>query len=500
LDQPAAAPVVDHPRRWLALGVLAAAQLMVVLDGTVVNVAMPTVQRALGISDADRQWAFTAYTLAFGGLLLLGGRVADYWGRRRAFVAGAVGFAAASALGGLATSGGTLFAARALQGGFGALLVPAAGSTLAVLFHRPGERARAYAVYGAVAASGSVLGLLVGGLLTEYASWRWCLLVNVPVAALVVAAAAVLLPAGRSGGGHRYDLPGAVLVTAGLVAVVYGAGHAADHGWASTTTVASIAGGLALLAAFVAVESRAAGPLLPLRIVLDRDRGGAYLVSVLSAAGVTAAFLFLTYYFQVVLSYGPVRAGLAVLPVTAGVLLAAATVGRLLPVVGSRAALTCGGLAAAVASGWLTRIDVRGAYASHVLPPAVLLGVGFGLLIVPISELVTRGVRAEAGVASGVFMTAQQVGAALGTALLNTVCTSAAAGYLARRPADPLRALVHGYATAFWWGAALLATAAVVAATLLRPRTPTPAAPAAPAPTATAPTATAPAAPTAPAR
>jgi MFS family permease len=351
---------------------------------------------------------------------------------------------------------------------FGALLVPAAGSLLTVLFSRPAERARAFAVYGAVAGSGSAIGLLVGGLLTEYANWRWCLLVNVPVAAAVVAAVA-LVPASRAAGGARYDLPGAVLGTAGLVAVVYGAGHAAEHGWTSGGTVAAGLVGAALLAAFAAVEARSAHPLLPVRIVLDRNRGGAYLASVLSAAGVLATFLFLTYYFQVVLGYGPVRAGLGALPITAGVLLAAAAAGRLMPLVGARPLIRYGALTAAAASLWLTRVGVSTGYLTHVLPAAVALGIGFGLVIVPLSNLALLGVPPrDAGAASAVFNATQQVGGSLGTAVLNTVCTVAVAGYLADHPAAVRPALVHGYTTAFWWGAALLLASAVAVSALLR--------------------------------
>lgn len=305
---PGATAASAHPRRWVALAIIAFAQLMVVLDATIVNIALPNAQVDLNISDADRQWVVTAYTLAFGGLLLLGGRIADYWGRKRTFLVGMVGFALASALGGLAGSGGLLFAARALQGAFGALLAPAALALLTVLFTETKERAKAFAVYGAISGGGAAVGLLLGGVLTEYANWRWCLLVNIPVAIIALAAAIPLVPESRAHGDTRYDVPGAVVVTAGLVSLVYGFTKAAEDGWDATATLAFIAAGVILLAVFVVIELRSSHPLLPMRILLDRNRGGAYIVSTLVGAGLFGAFLFLAFYFQVVLQYTPLEA------------------------------------------------------------------------------------------------------------------------------------------------------------------------------------------------
>ncbi|MEY2432506.1 MAG: hypothetical protein QOC92_2231, partial [Acidimicrobiaceae bacterium] len=287
-------------RRWWALAVIALAQLMVVLDGTVVTIALPSAQRALHLSNADRQWAITAYTLAFGGLLLLGGRVSDYVGRKRTFLIGLLGFAAASALGGAAQNGATLFGARAIQGLFAALLAPAALSLLSVTFTGAKERSRAFAVYGAISGGGAAIGLILGGALTEYASWRWCLLINVPIAILAMVAGTILLTESKSGGKSSYDLPGAILGTAGLVALVYGFDEAAKTGvgWLSVATISYLGGALILLAAFVLVELRSAKPMLPMRIVLDRNRGGSYLASLLLFAGLFAMFLFLSYYFQ----------------------------------------------------------------------------------------------------------------------------------------------------------------------------------------------------------
>src|SRR5262245_23757281 len=294
---------------------------MVVLDATIVNIALPQAQHALGITDANRQWVVTAYTLTFGGLLLLGGRIADYWGRKRTFLLGIIGFALASGLGGLANDGITLFAARALQGGFGALLAPASLALLTILFTDAKERAKAFGVYGAIAGGGAAVGLLLGGVLTEYANWRWCLLVNIPIALIAGAFGLRLVGESRAAGNTRYDVPGAALVTVGLAGLVYGCTHAAEKGWGDAVTIGFLAGSVALLVGFVVVELRSSHPLLPLRIVLDRTRGGAYVASMLTGAGLIGASLFLSFYFQGILGYQPIQAGLASLPMPFGILL-----------------------------------------------------------------------------------------------------------------------------------------------------------------------------------
>jgi MFS family permease len=290
----AAAP--SDPKRWIALGVIAVSQLMVVLDASIVNIALPDAQKSLGISDVNRQWVITAYTLAFGGLLLLGGRIADYVGRKRIFIIGLIGFAAASALGGVAQDQAMLFGARALQGAFAAVLAPAALSLVTVTFTETRERARAFAVYGAISGGGAAIGLIVGGILTQYASWRWCLLVNVPIAAAAAAAALVYVRESKAHGDTKYDIPGAVLVTGGLVSLVYGFTEAAKTGvgWGAASTLGYLILAVVLLVGFVVVEARSANPLLPLRVVLDRNRGGSYLASLLVGAGLFAMFLFLT--------------------------------------------------------------------------------------------------------------------------------------------------------------------------------------------------------------
>ncbi|MER5336567.1 MFS transporter [Micromonospora sp. NPDC002717] len=456
----AEAAAAAHPRRWVALAVIAVAQLMVVLDATIVNIALPQAQADLAITDADRQWVVTAYTLTFGGLLLLGGRIADYWGRKRTFLVGMAGFALASAVGGLATSGGMLFVARALQGAFGALLAPASLALLTVMFTETRERAKAFAVYGAIAGGGSAVGLLLGGVLTEYANWRWCLLVNIPIAAVALAAAIPLVPESRAHGDTRYDVPGALVVTAGLVSLVYGFTRAARNGWGATATITLIVVGVALLASFVLIELRSRHPLLPMRILLDRNRGGAYLASTLIGAGLFGAFLFLAFYFQVVLRYTPLEAGLASLPVTAGVLLAAGGASQLLPRVGAKPLMLGGAALATLGMLVLTQIDVNTSFVTHLLPAQVVLGLGLGFTFVPLSSLALYAVpEHDAGAASATLNATQQIGGSLGTALLNTMYTSAVTGYLATRapgPATQVRALVHGYSVAFAWGAGLI--------------------------------------------
>jgi EmrB/QacA subfamily drug resistance transporter len=472
-----------NPRRWVALGVIAIAQLMVVLDATIVNIALPSAQKALDISDADRQWVITAYTLAFGGLLLLGGRIADYWGRKRTFMVGAVGFAAASALGGLAWNGETLFAARALQGAFGALLAPASLALLTVLFVEARERAKAFAVYGAIAGGGSAVGLLLGGVLTEYANWRWCLLVNIPIAILALVLAMPLVPESKATGDTTYDLPGAVVVTLGLASLVYGLTQAAkpDEGWDSPVTLGFMVGGLALLVIFVLIERRVRNPLLPLRVVMDRNRGGAYITSALVGAGLFGAFLFLTLYLQNVLRYTPLKAGFASLPVTVGVLISATLASNLLPRIGAKPLMVLGPVLAAIGMFWLSFVSLDTSFWGHLAPAQVLLGLGLGFTFVPLSSLALVGVpEHDAGAASAALNATQQVGGSLGTALLNTIATSAITAYVAanlssaKSPAEgqqvALLAQVDGYTHAFTWAAVIILAAAVVSAVFIQVR------------------------------
>src|SRR5271170_3274149 len=455
-------------RRWWILGVVGIAQLMVILDSTIVNIALPTAQHDLHFSNADRQWVVTAYSLAFGSLLLLGGRLSDLVGRRRMLIIGLTGFAAASALGGAATGFGMLVTGRAIQGAFGALLAPAALSTLAVTFSDPAERGKAFGVYGAIAGAGGAVGLLLGGFLTEYLSWRWCLYVNVVLAVFAVAGAVRLLARYPRDPSVHIDWPGTVLVGAGLVAVVYGFSEAETKSWSSPATLGLLAAGVVLLAAFVLVERRVQHPLLPLRIILNRFRGGAYLAIGLSAIGVFGIFLFLTYYLQLTLAYSPVKSGLAFLPMIAAIVVASTTSsGVLMPRVGPRPLIPTGLLLAAGGLALLAvHLSVRTSYLDWILPALVLVGAGLGLVFGCALNSATYGTRAaDAGVASALVNTNQQVGGSIGTALLNTLAASALASYVLAHGRGPLvlaQAAVHSYVVAFWVAAGILAASAVV--------------------------------------
>ncbi len=484
---PAEAP---DPKRWWALTVLAAAQLMIVLDASIVNIALPSAQTDLGISNADRQWVVTAYTLAFGALLLLGGRIADYTGRKRTFIIGLLGFAGASALGGVAATQELLFAARGLQGAFAALMAPAALSLVTVMFTEPKERAKAFGVFGALSGGGAAIGLIVGGVLTEYTSWRWCLGVNVPVAIIVALAAIPLVRESKAHGDTRYDIPGVLLATTGLFALVYGfteaarAAHPEDRtstavqGWGDPTTLTWLITAVVLLVAFVWWETRSKNPMLPLRIVLDRNRGGSYLVFLFVGAGLFAMFLFLTYYFQVNLGWSPLKSGFAVLPFSAGIIVTAGVVAQLLPRLGPKPIMMVGLAMAVVGMLILTTIGQDTAYWSHVLPAELLMSVGLAGVFIPASSTALFGVGShDAGVASAVLNTSQQIGGSLGTALLNTLFASAVTGYLAdnlKSPDDAAKlaplAFIHGYHVAFFWGAVLLACGWLVATLVITAR------------------------------
>jgi len=456
--------------RWVALAFIALAQLMVALDATIVSIALPSVQRALHFSDAQRQWVVTAYTLPFAGLLLLGGRIADSIGRKRAFLIGLAGFAAASALGGAAPDLRVLACARSLQGAFAALLSPTALSLLAVTFTEPRERAKAFAVYGGIAGSGGAVGLVLGGALTEMASWRWCLYVNVAVAVIAFLGARRVLGSAPGSGALRADVPGVLLVIGGLVAAVYGCTSALSAGWGSTNVLALFAVAFVLLALFVAQEARTANPLLPLHIVADRNRGGACLSAALAIVGMFGLFLLLTYYFQVVLHYTPVAAGLSFLPMTAASLFGATTLAsQLLPRVPPRALMAPGLLTAAIGMALLTRIHAESRYLTDILPAEVAVGLGIGCAMITAFSVATQGVSPrDAGVASASVNAAQQVGGSMGTALLNTIAAGASAGYAASRVSAPkLEILVHGYSTAAACASGILLAAAVIAAFMI---------------------------------
>jgi EmrB/QacA subfamily drug resistance transporter len=460
------------PKRFRALAVIAVAQLMVVLDASVVIIALPSAQRSLHISTANRQWMLTAYTLAFAGLLLLGGRIADYMGRKRMFIISLVGFAAASALGGLAPNAAMLFSARALQGAFAAVMAPSALSLLTVAFTEPKERARAFAVYGGIAGGGAAIGLILGGALTQYASWRWTLLINVPIAIVAAVAATRFVTESRNPVRHGYDIPGALTVTGGLLALVYAFTEAGLDGWASSTTLSFFAMAAVLLGAFVALEQRAEHPLLPLRIVLNRNRGGSFLASLLVGVAMLGTFLSLTYYFQGTLHYSAMKSGLAFVPFSMGIITGATLASRLLPRFGPRAIMMGGLTAAALGLGLFTMIDVHSAYVSVVLPAEVIVSLGMGLTFVVMSSTALFGVHPEdAGVASALVNTTQQTGSSMGAALINTIATSATVSYVAAHGtsrAAVAAGAIHGYTTAFTFSAIVLAVAAVTAFTLIR--------------------------------
>ena len=474
----AGAQTGDRP--WWTLTVLAISQLMVVLDVTIVNIALPSAQADLGFSTASRQWVITAYALAFGGLLVVGGRVGDRFGRRGAFLLGAAGFAAASAVGGLAINFGMLVAARALQGAFGALMAPAALSLLTVSFAGSTQRSKAFGVWSATSAAGGAIGLLLGGVLTEYLSWRWCLLVNVFFAAIVLVGGARLLPRSQDPSRPPINLVSAVVVSAGLFGVVYGLSKAESDGWDNWVTLGSLALGMVLLAAFFWLQTRIPEPLLPLRVLSDRLRSGALLAIFFTGGGMFGVFLFVTFYVQQVLGFSSVLTGVAFLPMV--VMLAAfAQVGtRVLVQTGPRPLVVLGAIGAAAAMAWFTRLDTTSSYAGAVLGPLMLFGLGCGLIFAAALSVATVGLRtADAGVGSALVSTAQQIGGAVGIALLSTAAATAAqnkaadllrAGHLLRpTPAVAAQAAIAAYQTAFWWASGMFVAAALLCALVLPP-------------------------------
>ncbi|CCF64928.1 MFS transporter [Nocardia cyriacigeorgica] len=470
----------SHALRWWVLAVLGVAQLMVVLDATVVNIALPEAQRDLGFGDADRQWVITGYALAFGSLLLLGGRLSDLFGRRNTFIVGLIGFSVASAVGGAATNFEMLVGARIGQGVFGALLAPAALSLLTVTFTEPSERAKAFGIFGAVAGTGGAIGLLLGGVLTEWASWRWVMFVNLAFAAVALVGAVLLLAKHTVTERPKLDIPGTIVVTAALFGIVYGFSHAETDGWTNPVTLAFLFGGAALLAVFVWLETRVANPLLPLRVVLDRTRGGSFITVFVMGIGMFAIFLFLTYYMQLSLGYSPITTGVAFLPMVAAMIVSSTTTpSLLLPKLGPKIVVSAGFLIAAAGMAWLTRIGLDTGYTTHILPGLILMGLGLGGAMATAFQGATAGVHHEdAGVASATINTSQQVGGSIGTALLSTIAASAASDYMVGRTPDQLtvaQAAIESYTTSFWWATAIFVIGAVVTGVLLPNTAPAPA-------------------------
>ena len=452
----------DH--RWLILVIVAIAQLMVVLDATIVNIALPSAQHALGFANSDRQWVVTAYALAFGSLLLLGGRIGDMFSRKWVFITGLAGFAVSSALGGAAVSFGMLVTARTLQGVFGAILAPAALGTLISTFRDPRERGKAFGVFGSVAGGGGAVGLILGGVLTQYLSWRYTLYVNLVFAALAIGGALVYMRSNRPATRPRMDWPGTLLASAGFFCIVFGFSHAETAGWAASLTIGSLVLGVALLAAFGFAEQRVSHPLLPLRVILDRTRGGAYVSVGVAGISIFGVFLFLTYYLQTVF-----------LPMIGCILVSSNTSSIVaLPRLGPRVLITSGMLCGVAAMAYLTRLTVTSSYASAVLPALLVLGLGFGMIISPAINTATAGVqRQDSGVASALVNTMQQVGGSIGTAALSTIALTATAHYLIAHHTGRLAlatAATHGYTMAFTISAALFGVGTVLAVVLLPSR------------------------------
>ncbi len=463
----------NHNKRWWILAVLGVAQLMVILDNTIVNIALPTAQHDLGFSNADRQWIVTAYSLAFGSLLLLGGRIGDIIGRKRALLIGLVGFAVASAVGGAAVGFPMLVIARTVQGAFGALLAPSVLALLTTTFSDPGERGKAFGIYGGIAGAGGAIGLLLGGILTSYASWRWTLFVNLAFAAIAATGALLWLKNDKAADHDPLDLTGLTLVTGGLFSLVFGLSHAETTAWSNPYTIGFLILGVVLLALFAYFETRAKYPLLPLHIVLSRTRGGSMLAMLFASIGIFGVFLFLTYYLQGTLGFSPVKTGLAFLPMVAALATMAQVSNRvLLPKFGPKPIVPVGLLCAAVALYGLHLVSLHSAYVSHVLPYIILLGFGFGLSLAPSFSTGTLGLAPhDAGVGSASLNTSQQVGGSIGTALLNTLAAGAAAAYLVGRAVTPQNlkmAALHSYTTAFLWSSLIFVVGAVVAGLVLR--------------------------------
>jgi EmrB/QacA subfamily drug resistance transporter len=457
------------PDRWRTLFVVAISQLMLVLDGSIMNIAIPRAQADLMISDANRQWIITAYTLAFGSLLLFGGRIGDYVGRKKIFIIGLLGFAGASALGGIAANQEMLYSSRALQGVFGALLAPAALAIISETFTVPAERAKAFGVFGAISGGGAAIGLIAGGALTEFFSWRWCLGVNTPIAIIAAILAFKFVHESKADGDKTYDVPGVVTATAGLFSLTYGFNEAATKGWSATSTLSFLAISILLLISFVAIESKVANPMMPLRVVTERNRGGSYLGSLIVGAGLFSMFLFLGLYLQNILGFSPLKSGFAFLPFTAGIIFGAGIASQLLPKFGPKPLMVPGLISASIGLLLLTRITPETAYATHVVPSLLIMSFGMALVFIPLTSTSLHGISGrDTGVASAMVNTSQQIGGSLGTALLSTIAVTASSNY---EKANSVAqgdmvggafAATHGFTVAFQFSAAFLFIGAIV--------------------------------------
>ena len=453
VDTKSAIQLKSPPRNLnLALIVIALAQLMVVLDVAIVNVALPSIQRELHFAATDLEWVVNAYAIAFGGLLLFGGRTGDLFGRRRMFIIGALMFTAGSMAGGLATSSTFLIAARAAQGVGAAILAPTALSLLAATFRQGAQRNRALGVYSAVSAGGGGIGLLMGGVITNYLSWRWIMFVNVPIGLLLAFAAPRVLIRGEGKPG-RLDLPGALTVTAGVSLLVYGLARVATHDWSDNVTRAVLAIAVTLLVTFVALESRGRHPLMPLRIFANRNRSGAYGLSLAIGAALSGMLFLLTLFMQNVLGFSPLQAGFAFLPTALGVVVGAGLTSRVIGRVGPRVPMTTGALLAATGMFWLSAVTVHANYFADVLGPLVVLAIGLGMAFVSTSVTAISGVQPnESGLASALLNVGRQLGGSLGIAIMGTIATTVTRNQLATGPfthAAVNRALTTGFSAAF---------------------------------------------------
>ncbi|RFA12483.1 MFS transporter [Subtercola boreus] len=455
------------PNKWLSLAVLALTQLVVVLDATIVTIALPDAQAELGLSDLERQWVVTAYVLVFGALLLLGGRVADYWGRKRAFLVGLLGFGIASALGGIAQNGTELVIARGLQGLFAALLAPAALALLTVTFASGRDRNTAFAVFGIIGGSGAAVGLILGGVLTEFTSWRWCLLVNVVFVIIGFIGGILYLRESRAEGENRLDIWGAVTVTLGLGSLVYGFSLAED-GWGSANTIGFLALGAGLLVLFIVIESRVAQPLLPLRVVADRVRGGAFLIQAIVGSVLIGATLYLTFHFQIVLGMRPLTAGLANVAMTIVILLVVPFLTKMLPKIGPRPLLIAGPLVSAAGLWYLSGITPGGNYFTEVLPGLVLLGIGLSMLFVTLQNLALTGVAPhDAGAASATVNAALQIGGSIGVSVFTAIYAGVEKSSL-ESGVPVFGAFTDGYSAVFVAAAIAMVAASVIAVIFIR--------------------------------
>ncbi|MTA85918.1 MAG: DHA2 family efflux MFS transporter permease subunit [Actinobacteria bacterium] len=442
---------------------------MLVLDGSIMNIAIPRAQADLMISDANRQWIITAYTLAFGSLLLFGGRIGDYVGRKKIFIIGLLGFAGASALGGIAANQEMLYASRALQGVFGALLAPAALAIISETFTVPAERAKAFGVFGAISGGGAAIGLIAGGALTEFFSWRWCLGVNTPIAIIAAILAFKFVHESKADGDKTYDVPGVITATAGLFSLTYGFNEAATKGWSATSTLSFLAISILLLISFVIIETKVANPMMPLRVVTERNRGGSYLGSLIVGAGLFSMFLFLGLYLQNILGFSPLKSGFAFLPFTAGIIFGAGIASQLLPKFGPKPLMVPGLISASIGLLLLTRITPETSYATHVVPSLLIMSFGMALVFIPLTSTSLHGISGrDTGVASAMVNTSQQIGGSLGTALLSTIAVTASSNYAKANSVaqDDMVggafAATHGFTVAFQFSAAFLFIGAIV--------------------------------------